>query len=71
MGGRGLGLEDRVWVFANGEWGESESLGSDGELDDLIIAVINVWVMVPKKPKPKAVITEICFLSKFRTVNER
>ena len=71
LGGRGLGLEDRVWVFANGEWGESESLESDGEMEDLIIAVIIVWVMVPKKPKPKAVITEICFLGKFRTVNER
>ena len=34
---------------------------SDCELDDLIIAVIMVWVIVPKKPNPKAVITEIFF----------
>ena len=66
-----MGLEEIVWVFANGEWGESESSGFDCELNDLIIAVIIVWVIVPKKLNPKAVMTEICFLGKFRTVNER
>ena len=60
-----------MWVFANGEWGESESSDSECELDDLSIAVIMVWVIVPKKPNPRAVKTEICFLSKFRTVKER
>ena len=42
LGGRGLGLEELVWVFAKGEWGESQSYESDGEWVDLIIAVIIV-----------------------------
>ena len=71
LGGRGLELEDVVLLFAKGEWGESESSESDDEWVDLIIAVIMVLVIVPKKPNPKAVITEICFLRRFRTVNER
>ena len=50
-----------MWVFANGEWGESESSDLEWELDDLSIAVIMIWVIVPKKPNPKAVTTEICF----------
>ena len=64
LGGRGLELEDVLLFFCRGEWGESESSESDDEWVDLIIAVIMVLVIVPKKPKPKAVITEICFFKK-------